>query len=93
MAAPMQVQGLQQGRTWTGLVTLPDLPGTLDGMQPARRKRLFKPSMLPPLVSLPPPLTFSDSTMKDMDLYVDFELEIKPFLRDCLVGPPTDLTD
>ena len=45
-----------------------------------------KISVLPPLKSLPPPISLSDPVSSNIDLRVNFETEIKPFLGQCLVS-------
>lgn len=45
-----------------------------------------KISVLPPLKSLPPPISLSDPVSSNIDLRVNFETEIKPFLGRCLVS-------
>ena len=41
--------------------------------------------MLPPLTLLPPPLSPGSPPVAGIDLEVDYETEIKPFLGRCLV--------
>ena len=43
-------------------------------------------TFLPPLKSLPPPPSLSLPPAANIDLYVDFETELKPFLSTCLVS-------
>ena len=44
-------------------------------------------SVLPPLKSLPPPVSLSDPVSSNIDLRVNFESEIMPYLGRCLVSP------
>lgn len=56
-----------------------------------RQRNLHKPSLrransaeLPPLRTLPPPITLN-SLPSDIDLNVDYQTEVAPFLGVCLV--------
>lgn len=57
------------------------------------QRHLHKPSMrravsaeLPPLRALPPPITLSSLPSVNIDLDVDYQTEVAPFLGTCLVG-------
>lgn len=63
-------------RLWLFIVLKPEawiLPG-LQGTQ-----------ILPPMTALPPPLGPGSSPVAGIDLQVDYETEVKPFLGRCLV--------
>ena len=71
------------GNTWDGIMSLPDQADR--GWKPNQRARRQRPSVLPPLASIPPPVALTSLTSLDINLFVDFEREIKPYLTDCLV--------
>ncbi len=58
-----------------------------------RQRHLHKPSLrransaeLPPLRPLPPPITLHSQPAVDVDLDVDYQAEVAPFLGQCLVS-------
>ncbi len=58
-----------------------------------RQRHLHKPSPrransaeLPPLRALPPPITLHSQPAVDVDLDVDYQAEVAPFLGQCLVS-------
>ncbi len=58
-----------------------------------RQRHLHKPSLrransaeLPPLRALPPPITLHSQPAVDVDLDVDYQSEVAPFLGQCLVS-------
>lgn len=76
---------VSRSKTWDGILTI--APGSQSTLPRVRRRpRISKPSMLPPLDSLPPPVSLSKSVC-NIDLFVDFEREVKPFLKEALVSP------
>ncbi len=57
-----------------------------------RQRHLHKPSLrransaeLPPLRALPPPITLNSQPAVDVDLNLDYQSEVAPFLGQCLV--------
>ena len=64
------------------------LPAALHNHQ----RHLYNPSLrransseLPPLEALPPPITLNAQPSVDIDLDVDYQSEVAPFLGQCLV--------
>lgn len=77
-----------QSKTWHGVVyPAHGEDDDANSIRQRRRRKAFKPSLLPPLSSLPPPISLSNPIACDLDLLVDFDMDIKPHLRECLVGP------
>ena len=77
-------------KTWSGVVIqgLGLVASARKSEVEQKRGRHFrnKLSVLPPLKSLPPPISLSDPVSSNIDLRVNFESEIKPFLGHCLVS-------
>lgn len=82
--------GLRRVQTWAGEMRS-------DAARPeqlplrSRRRHLQRQSAssasLPPLAVLPPPISMGVPPPANIDMDVDFEAEIKPHLRACLVRP------
>lgn len=73
-------------RSWAGEMRAEDArPDPL----PLQRRRLHRLSAsstnLPPLAVLPPPISMGVPPPANIDMDVDFDTEIKPHLRTCLV--------
>lgn len=84
--------GLRRVKSWTG--ALQQMPDAAVGEDlPLDRRRLRRAmssaANLPPLAALPPPISMGIPPPANIDMDVDFEAEIKPHLKTCLVSDST----
>lgn len=84
-------------KSWSGiLVQAPGLGSIQKPLPRVKRQRSNRPGLkqavikLPPLKHLPPPISLT-APLNGIDLNVDFETEVKPFLGPCLVSLPYTL--
>jgi hypothetical protein len=94
--------GLRRVHTWHGVLRqLPDHVGHMGppmaadapaGNNVLRRAASSVNALqsLPPLRVLPPPVTAGSPPLPHVDLDVDFETELRPYLGQCLVCPTTN---
>ena len=86
---PQAKPGLRRVQSWAGEMRAEDArPDPL----PLQRRHLHRLSAssanLPPLAVLPPPISMGVPPPANIDMDVDFDAEIKPHLRTCLVSLP-----
>ncbi|KAK9807897.1 hypothetical protein WJX72_012460 [[Myrmecia] bisecta] len=72
----------QRPKTWTGI--LRQVPGEALLPPAVQRHRKLASNTLPPLHTLAPPITLASPALPHIDMDVDYEAEIKPFLGRCL---------
>ena len=79
--------GLRRVQSWAGELRLED---ARPEQMPLQRRHLHRLSAssanLPPLAVLPPPISMGVPPPANIDMDVDFDAEIKPQLRTCLVS-------
>ena len=85
---------MRRVQSWAGEMRAEDArPDPL----PLQRRHLHRLSAssanLPPLAVLPPPISMGVPPPANIDMDVDFDAEIKPHLRTCLVSMPVPLQD
>ena len=85
---------MRRVQSWAGEMRAEDArPDPL----PLQRRHLHRLSAssanLPPLAVLPPPISMGVPPPANIDMDVDFDAEIKPQLRTCLVSMPVPLQD